>query len=175
MLVRHELQLINCNLPGSSVHGISKARILKWGAIPFSMGSSPPRDWTHVSCIAGRFFTICATRESPPCIAMQPIILFSALYLMSSYDVSCSETLSFPRVFRANLGPLLITIVHHISPCWGTFPQSPLSHFQLPLKRFLLKSLFCCCLICMFFGLCSLKIFTVFLLLLFLICGRQTK
>ena len=30
--------------PGSSVHGILQARILKWGAIPFSRGYSRPRD-----------------------------------------------------------------------------------------------------------------------------------
>ena len=36
---------------------------LKWVAIPFSRGSSLPKDWTWVSCIAGRFFTIWATRE----------------------------------------------------------------------------------------------------------------
>ena len=33
--------------PGSSVHGILQARILKWVAIPFSRGSSQPRDWTR--------------------------------------------------------------------------------------------------------------------------------
>ena len=32
-------------------------------AIPFSRGSSHPRNWTCVSCIAGRFFSIWATRE----------------------------------------------------------------------------------------------------------------
>ena len=42
------------SLPGSSVHGILQARILEWGAIPFSRGSSQPRDWTQISCIAGR-------------------------------------------------------------------------------------------------------------------------
>ena len=31
--------------------------ILEWVAYPFSRGSSPPRNWTRVSCIAGRFFT----------------------------------------------------------------------------------------------------------------------
>ena len=50
------------SLPGSSVCGISQARILEWVAISFSRGSSPPRDGTRVSCIAGRFFT---TREAP--------------------------------------------------------------------------------------------------------------
>ena len=46
----------NCTPPGSSVHGILQARILEWVAIPFSRGSSWPRDWTQVSCITGRFF-----------------------------------------------------------------------------------------------------------------------
>ena len=49
---------VDCSLPGSSVHGILQARILEWVAIPFSRGSSQPRDQTWVSCIAGRFFTI---------------------------------------------------------------------------------------------------------------------
>ena len=41
----------------------SQARILEWVAFPFSRGSSPPRDWTQVSCITGRFFTRWATKE----------------------------------------------------------------------------------------------------------------
>ena len=53
-----------CSPPGSSVHGISQARILEWAAIPFSRRSSWPRDWTQVSRIAGRFFTVWATREA---------------------------------------------------------------------------------------------------------------
>ena len=40
-----------------TVHGILQARILEWGAYPFSTGSSQPRDQTWVSCIVGRFFT----------------------------------------------------------------------------------------------------------------------
>ena len=48
----------------SSVHGILQARILEWVAIPFSRGSSWPRDRTQVSCIAGRFITVQATREA---------------------------------------------------------------------------------------------------------------
>ena len=35
---------MDCSLPGSSVHGISQIRILEWVAIPFSRGSSLPRD-----------------------------------------------------------------------------------------------------------------------------------
>ena len=43
--------------PGSSVLGISQARILAWIAISFTRGSCQPRNWTHVSCLAGGFFT----------------------------------------------------------------------------------------------------------------------
>ena len=50
--------------PGSSVHRIPQAGIPEWVDIPFSKGSSQPRDQTQVSCISGRFFTIWATREA---------------------------------------------------------------------------------------------------------------
>ena len=49
---------IDCSPPGSCVHGILQERILEWVAIPFSKGSSQPRDQTQVSPIAGRFFTV---------------------------------------------------------------------------------------------------------------------
>ena len=55
---------MDCSLPGSSVHGILQARILKWVAISFSRGSSRPRDGTQVSHIAGRCFNLWATREA---------------------------------------------------------------------------------------------------------------
>ena len=42
---------MDCSPPGSSVHRISQARILEWVAIPFSKGSSWPRDGTCSSCI----------------------------------------------------------------------------------------------------------------------------
>ena len=48
---------MDCSLPGSSVHGISQARILEWIAISSSRGSSQPRDQTCTSTLAGRFFT----------------------------------------------------------------------------------------------------------------------
>ena len=49
---------------GFSLHGILQARIVEWVVIPFSRGSSQPKDKTRVSCIAGGFFTIWATREA---------------------------------------------------------------------------------------------------------------
>ena len=56
---------MDCGQPGSPVHETSQTRILEWVAFPFSRGSSWPKDWTWVSSIVGRFFTIWATRESP--------------------------------------------------------------------------------------------------------------
>ena len=38
------------SLLGSSVHGISPARILEWVVISFSRGSTQPGDQTPVSC-----------------------------------------------------------------------------------------------------------------------------
>ena len=48
---------MDCSPPGSSVHGISQARILEYIAISFSRWSFRPRGRTHASCIAGGFFT----------------------------------------------------------------------------------------------------------------------
>ena len=66
-----QLYLTLCNpmdcspqAPLSSVHGISRGRILECIAISFSRGSSPPRHRTYISCIAGGFFTNWATKEA---------------------------------------------------------------------------------------------------------------
>ena len=55
---------MDCSLPGSSLHGILQARILKWVAISFSRLSSWPRDRTQVSHVAGRRFNLWVTREA---------------------------------------------------------------------------------------------------------------
>ena len=56
---------VDCSPPGSSIHGILQARVLRWVSIPFSRGSSQSRDWTQVSRIVGRRFNLWATREAP--------------------------------------------------------------------------------------------------------------
>ena len=51
---------MDCSPPGSSVHGILQAIMLKWVVVLSSRGSSPSRDRTHISCgshIVGGFFT----------------------------------------------------------------------------------------------------------------------
>ena len=51
------LDPVHCSRSGSSVHGISQARILEWVTTSYSRGSSGPKNGTCVSCLAGRFFT----------------------------------------------------------------------------------------------------------------------
>ena len=64
-----------CDPMDYTVYGILQARILEWVAFPFSRGSSQPRDWTQVSCIAGGVFTSWATREAQEYWSGQPIPL----------------------------------------------------------------------------------------------------
>ena len=53
-----------CNLMDYTVHGILQARILEWGAFPFSRRCSQSRDQTQVSRIADRFFTSWTRRDT---------------------------------------------------------------------------------------------------------------
>ena len=62
--------------PSSPVHVLLQAGILEWVAISFFKGSSWPRDQTHVSRIAGRFFYSW-------CIKGSPIKSFSSVQLLS--------------------------------------------------------------------------------------------
>ena len=57
--------LLDCSPPGSYVHRIFQARILEGVTVPFSRGSSQPRDQTHVSCIGGQILYHQATWEAP--------------------------------------------------------------------------------------------------------------
>ena len=56
---------MDCSPPVSPAHGISKARILEWVAMPFSRGSSQFRDQTHVSCIGRWILYHWANRKAP--------------------------------------------------------------------------------------------------------------
>ena len=85
---------LDYNLQGSSVHGIFQARILEWIAIPFSRGSSRPRDWTSMSCIAGRFFTIWATRK-PLCLYCWPTNRFIIPFFLYSIYIIITWCLFF--------------------------------------------------------------------------------
>ena len=62
-LVMSDCNPMNCSPPGFSVHGVPQTRMLEWIAILFR-GSSQPREWTHVSHTADKFFTVWVTREA---------------------------------------------------------------------------------------------------------------
>ena len=55
---------MNCSLPGSPVHGIFQARVLEWVAISFSRGSSRSGIEPSSPALAGKFFTVWATRKT---------------------------------------------------------------------------------------------------------------
>ena len=70
---------MDCSPPGYSVHGILQARILKWVAISVSRVSSQPGNWTQVSCIAGRCFTVWATREG--------LVLICSIQVLKNFKI----------------------------------------------------------------------------------------
>ena len=55
---------MDCSPPGSPVHGDSPGKHTGVGCHALLRGSSPPRDWTKVSRIVGRFFTVWTTTVS---------------------------------------------------------------------------------------------------------------
>ena len=92
---------MDCSLPDSSVHGIFQARILEWVAISFSRRSSRHRDWTQVSRIICRCFTVWATREvnsvkpgtCPPSTWISFLIFLRQLYHMDEVSGHHSSNL----------------------------------------------------------------------------------
>ena len=75
---------MGCSLPGSSVHGILQARILEWIAIPFSRGSSLPRDQTCVSYVP------CTGRQIP--------------YLGVTWDAPTYLSLAYLKDYNEKIG-----------------------------------------------------------------------
>ena len=112
---------------GSSVHGIPQARIVEWVAIPFSRGSSWPRGLTSVSCTAGRFFTVWATREElrPTQIIQDDFLIMRSLITSSKSLLPWKVTHSW--VLGIRIWMFLGTII-----LWAV---SPLSSQSGPLCR----------------------------------------
>ena len=102
---------MDCNPPGSSVHGIFQARVLEWVAISFSRRSSQPRDRTQVSHTAGRLFTVWATREAYSIKIDDTFSLF-IYFIHSSAYISVNPNLPIPPI---PLSPACIYICLSIS------------------------------------------------------------
>ena len=83
---------LDCSPPGSSVQGISQARILEWVASHFSRGSSWPRDQTCVSCIGRRILYHWATRQAP---TSDCISIFWSGMILSKFSLSCKLILKY--------------------------------------------------------------------------------
>ena len=62
---------MNCSLPGFSVHGVLRTRILEWFAVPSFRGPSQARDQIQISHNGDRFFISWATREAQNCLGVQ--------------------------------------------------------------------------------------------------------
>ena len=80
---------MDCNPPGSSVHGILQARILEWVAIPFSRGSFLPGDQTcaaYISCIDGGFLT-----TEPPGKSFPEATTFQLVTLKNMYGLNVAR------------------------------------------------------------------------------------
>ena len=102
---------MDCNPPGSFVYGILQARLLEWVAIPFSKGSSWPRDRTWVSCIAGRFFTIWASGK-PIWLSGKPNI-YTPLFILYYMIVTLQEWVKFfPLLESYTLAPSCKELTH---------------------------------------------------------------
>ena len=97
-----------------------QARILEWVAISFSRGSSWPRDWTHISRIAGRHFTVWATREAPIITVIH--IPVSILFKFFSH-LDCYMILNRVPCAIYTVGPCWLSIL--IIACVYVNPKLP--------------------------------------------------
>ena len=121
---------MDCSLSGSSVYGIFQARVLEWIAISFSRESSRSRNRTPVSHIAGRRFTIWATREALASSSRNHFSLPISLLWASGFTALILETpvLGF-WLFRIHDLPhsSLNGILASLNTKWTSKMQSPLS------------------------------------------------
>ena len=111
------------SLPGSSVHGIIQARILKWVAISYSWGSSQPKDRAQVSCIS------CTVRwiftAEPPGKPISSVQLFSRVRLFETPRITaCQASLSITNS-RSSLRLTSIEVSDAIQPSHPLSSPSP--------------------------------------------------
>ena len=87
---------VDCSPPGSSVHGISLARILEWIAISFSRDlPNPEIDQTCTFCLAGGFF---ATEPPGTVFMCVHIHMYAHIYFFVCVCVGISLSLFNPSI-----------------------------------------------------------------------------
>ena len=131
--------LIDCCLPGSSVHGISRARILEWVATSFSSESSWPRDWTcvsHISCTGtvtmdsdiNLGVLTCLSWQGTCPHTCQSLCQCACIHLFLFFDTSIMHCISTLLYQFSSVTQLCLTLCH---PMNRSTPGLPVHH-QLP-------------------------------------------
>ena len=131
---------MDCSPQGSSVHGTVQARILLWVTIPFSRGSSQPRDQPTSPtspALAGRFFTIGTTWEAQ---RHQFLSYLTAAYLLTySFSINSSAKSLF---WNIRFLPLLKSIQFFLYCLYlGTVTHHPNLQRKLKLSGVSIMSL----------------------------------
>ena len=112
---------VDCSLPGSSVCVIFRAGILDWVVIFFSRGSSQPSDQTHVSCLAGGFFT-----TVPPTSVQSVQSLSCVRLLVLPWTAARQASLSFTNLWSLLklMSIELVMSFNHLILCCSLLPPS---------------------------------------------------
>ena len=121
---------MDCSPPGSSIHGISQARILEWVAISFSRGSSQLRVWTHFSCIGRQIlyhWAMCMRPSSQVSAAFlvtlpltqHPSHYVQSMELFSVLSPLCLWTRCLPLLNFLLHQQYLYWLFHHAPPQWS--------------------------------------------------------
>ena len=100
--------------PGSSVHGVLQARILEWVAIPFSRGSSQPRDWTQISYTAGRLPSEPPEKPMVPGIQLMEVWEPPPPHIPHPWSCMCVKTGVCISLKRVCLFPQILRWVHDL-------------------------------------------------------------
>ena len=101
--------------------GFSMARTLEWVAMSSSRGSPRPRDWSHVSCLAGWFFTVEPLRKP---IYIYICLLFFGFFpieVITEYwvefpELSCRSLLVTSSVYSSGHVSIPVSIYAPLSP-----------------------------------------------------------
>ena len=129
----------DCSPPCPSVHGLLQAGILEWVSMPFSRGSSRPRDRSWVSHIVGRFVTIWANRGALTfskiycsCCLYQKIFFHSSMsFLVLWYPFHYIIHSFLPILVKCPLKSSRLINLHCLFTSWKPSPMVLLPTFVI--------------------------------------------
>ena len=125
MLLQLNLTLCNpvdCNSPGSSVHGILQAIVLEWVATPSSRGSSHPMDRTRISRLL--HWQAGSLPLAPPG-SLKGVTCSSNLISESNFKLKALNSIFHPLpLYLSNHFPLYLSNPFQVTQKCGFFSQS---------------------------------------------------